>query len=216
MTNFSSVIMAFHEDLEQEATTVIPALPIIIEAKFGPSAWTWFNEDAKEYSAGYRWDNKLGLISTKDNRTDEILAEWSSNEELDDDDDKEAKDTPVSRIETFNIVLDQPGKNQYNDNYSIGTFKTACDTDPSTSTAASTSTPSTVEASVVSPSTSTLSNELPCKELFNQWCKDDKFRDQAMSWLTKSLQVQDKTDDIIPNLPPNATDEPNTGGEQDG
>jgi hypothetical protein len=34
MPNFLSVIMAFHEDLEQEATTVLPALPIIIEAKY--------------------------------------------------------------------------------------------------------------------------------------------------------------------------------------
>jgi hypothetical protein len=43
------MILVFHEDLKQEATTGIPALPIIIEAKFGPSAWTWFNKDAKEY-----------------------------------------------------------------------------------------------------------------------------------------------------------------------
>jgi hypothetical protein len=28
------MILAFHEDLKQEATMVIPALPIIIEAKF--------------------------------------------------------------------------------------------------------------------------------------------------------------------------------------
>jgi hypothetical protein len=68
------MIMAFHQDLAQEATTVSPTLPIIIGAKFGPSGWTWFNEDAKEYSAGYRWDTKLGLISIKDEFSRKVFS----------------------------------------------------------------------------------------------------------------------------------------------
>jgi hypothetical protein len=217
MTNYSSVVMAFHEDLEQEATTVIPALPIILEAKLGPSAWTWFNEEAKEYSAGYRWDKTVGLVSIEDERTDEILAEWSSEEELEDG---ETEDIPVARIEAFDIVLNQPGKNQYNDNYSIGTFKTACDPktktgpkSPASSLASTTSTaPSSVETtSIISPSTSTLSNESPREELFNHWCQDDQFRIQAMEWLAKNMTLQETK-----TPPKDATEETNTGGEKNG
>jgi hypothetical protein len=240
MTNYSSVVMAFHEDLEQEATTVIPALPIIIEAKYGPSAWTWFNEDAKEYSAGYRWDTTLGLVSTEDERTNEILAEWSSDEELDGDADSDVDDNrqSVARIELFNIVLNKPGNNQYNDNYSIGTFKTAGDpttttktiTGSSASSTASTAPPS-VETSLISPSTSTLSNEYqtPRKEQFNRWCQDDLFRIQAMEWLTKTMTTQTKNmtlqtapvqtvppTETTPVLPPNAAEDTNTDSEKHG
>jgi hypothetical protein len=216
MTNYSSVVMAFHEDLEQEATTVIPALPIIIEAKFGPSAWTWFNKEAKEYAAGYRWDKTVGLVSIEDERTDEILAEWSSKEELEDG---ETEALPVARIEAFNIVLNQAGKNQYNDNYSIGTFKTACDPktktarSPASSTASTASTaPSSVETtSIISPSTSTLSNASLREELFNQWCQDDQFRIQAMEWLAKNMTLQETK-----TPPKDATEETNTGGKKNG
>jgi hypothetical protein len=58
MSNYTSVIMAFHEDFEEEALTAIPALPIILKAKFGPHVWTWFNEEAKEYAIGYVWDSE--------------------------------------------------------------------------------------------------------------------------------------------------------------
>jgi hypothetical protein len=30
----------------EEAVTLIPALPIIMAAQYGPKAWSWFNENA--------------------------------------------------------------------------------------------------------------------------------------------------------------------------
>jgi hypothetical protein len=44
--------------------TVIPDLPVILEAKLGTKIWRWFLEEAKELSAGYYWDVVNGLKST--------------------------------------------------------------------------------------------------------------------------------------------------------
>lgn len=224
MSNYASVILAFHEDLEQEALTAIPALPIILQAKFGSHVWTWFNEDAKDYAAGYIWDKVRGLISTDDERTDAILAEWDSDD--DDLDDEGIEDTePLQRTEiaTFDIVLATPGRNQYNDNYSVGTFKTACDpksklhNDTTTlddGSAQSSSNFATSETSVISPSTSTLStNESSREETFTNWCQDETFRHQAMDWLAKNLSTQTSLQD-----PPNdrtTAEDTNTGGAFD-
>jgi hypothetical protein len=217
MSNYTSVILAFHEDFEQEALTAIPALPIILEAKLGPHVWQWFNEDARDYAVGYHWDKDRGLVSAEDERTDAILDEWGSdNDDLDSDDD--APQQP-SRIEVaaFGLVLATPGRNQYNDNYSVGTFKTACDprtktharsNQATTEIMAASTTPSDVETSLTSPSTSTLStNESSREETFNQWCQDEQFRTQAMEWLVKNLQPKS-------SLHP-TTAEDNTGGEHD-
>jgi hypothetical protein len=217
MSNYTSVILAFHEDFEQEALTAIPALPIILEAKLGPHVWQWFNEDARDYAVGYHWDKDRGLVSAEDERTDAILDEWGSDDDdLDSDDD--APQQP-SRIEVaaFGLVLATPGRNQYNDNYSVGTFKTACDprtktnarsNQATTEIMAASTTPSDVETSLTSPSTSTLStNESSREETFNQWCQDEQFRTQAMEWLVKNLQPKS-------SLHP-TTAEDNTGGEHD-
>lgn len=207
MTEHSSVIFAFHQELAEEAVVIIPALPIIIEAKYGPAAWTWFNEDAKDYAAGFRWDTTKGLVSTEDARTDEIVDEWSSDEELAD----VAIDQPQrTEIAPFNIVLGETGKNQYNDNYSIKSFKTACDpTAKGDGLSTASATASTSLSSVISPSTSTLSNETPQEEQFTQWCQDEHFRDQAMAWLVKNMDVQESA--TLKN-PSHATDDTNTGG----
>ena len=220
MSNYTSVIFAFHEDFEEEAMMAIPALPIILEANYGPHVWTWFDEDAKEYAAGYRWDKVKGLISTEDDRTNDILKEWGSD---DDDLDDEDIETPQRRteIDSFNIVLSKPGRNQYNDNHSVGPFKTACDPmSKSTSTSngmamsvATSSTTSDIDTSMTSPSTSTLStdNDLSREETFNLWCKDDQFRAQAMEWLANNLQ--EKTSLQGPST--TTSEDTNTRGKED-
>jgi hypothetical protein len=101
MTEHSSVLFTFHQELAEEGVVIIPALPIIIKAKYGPEAWTWFNEDAKDYAAGFCWDAKKGLVSTEDDRTDEIVNEWSSNKELDDVNTDQPQQTEIA---PFNIA----------------------------------------------------------------------------------------------------------------
>jgi hypothetical protein len=141
----------------------------------------------KVYAAGYIWDKDCGLISTDDDRTDTILAKWDSNDEaLDDEGIKNTEPLQRTKIATFDIVLATPGRNQYNDNYSVGTFKTACDpksklsNNTTTINNGLTHTPSNVntsKTSVISLSTSTLStNESLCEEIFTNWCQDEQFR----------------------------------------
>jgi hypothetical protein len=201
MSNYTSVILAFHKALEQEALMAIPALPIILEAKFSAHVWTWFNEDAKDYAVGYIWGKDRGLISTGDDRTDKVLAEWDSEDDaLDKEDTEDPAPLQRAKIATFDIVLATPGCNQYNDNYSVGTFKTAFDPKSKNSknnTAIDnglTNTPSNVKTSktsVISPSMSTLStNDTSRQETFNHWCQDKQFRIQAMDWLAKNLSKQ--------------------------
>jgi hypothetical protein len=52
----SRVTFLFHKDSMEEAVTIIPALPIIMAAKYGPKAWCWFNEHAKIEMAGWFYD----------------------------------------------------------------------------------------------------------------------------------------------------------------
>jgi hypothetical protein len=109
-SNYTSVILAFRKDMEQEALTAIPVLPIILEAKFGAYVWTWFNEDAKDYATGYIWDKDRGLISMDEDRTDKILAKWDSKDDaLDEEDTEDSATLQHAEIATFDIILATPG-----------------------------------------------------------------------------------------------------------
>jgi hypothetical protein len=123
-----TVTLLFHNDLAQEAMTAIPALPVILEAKFGPRIWAWFSEEAKEHAIGYYWDPRTGLKSTDDDRLGEMLGDWGADWGSDDDDDRSVSTASTAgRMEPFRIVTDATGKNQYyDDGSSVGTFKSTC------------------------------------------------------------------------------------------
>ena len=123
----STVTFLFHEDMNQEAMTAIPALPVILEAKFGSRIWDWFSEEAKEHATGYYWDPKTGLKSEEDERMAEILGDWGAEWGSDDDNrSTSTASTAGGRVEPFKIVTGENGKNQYYDNGSlVGTFRTA-------------------------------------------------------------------------------------------
>ena len=124
----TTVTFLFHEDMTQEAMTAIPALPVILEAKFGARIWDWFSEEAKEHAQGYYWDPKTGLKSEEDERMAEILGDWGAKWGSDDDDDRSTStaSTAGGRVEPFQIVTQKTGKNQYyDDGSSVGTFRTA-------------------------------------------------------------------------------------------
>jgi len=123
-----TVTLLFHNDLAQEAMTAIPALPVILEAKFGPRIWAWFSEEAKEHAIGYYWDSRTGLKSTDDDRLGEMLGDWGADWGSDDDDDRSVSTASTTgRMEPFRIVTDSTGKNQYyDDGSSVGTFKSTC------------------------------------------------------------------------------------------
>ena len=124
----STVTFLFHEDMAQEAMTAIPALPVILEAKYGSTIWGWFLEEAKEHDIGYYWDSHNGLKSTEDGHLGEVLGKWGAEWGSNDDEDKSASTaSAVGCMEPFKIVTDATGKNQYyDDGSSVGTFKSTC------------------------------------------------------------------------------------------
>jgi hypothetical protein len=73
-----TVTFLFHDDMSQEAISAIPALPVILEAKFGTRIWLWFSEEAKEHAIGYYWDPKYGLKSSEDDQIGEMLGDWGA------------------------------------------------------------------------------------------------------------------------------------------
>jgi hypothetical protein len=51
-----------------EVVTLIPALPIIMAAHYGPKAWSWFIENAVLETAGWFYDSKSGIVCSKEDR----------------------------------------------------------------------------------------------------------------------------------------------------
>jgi hypothetical protein len=70
-----------------EAVTLIPALPIIMAAKYGPKAWSWFKEQAKAETAGWFYDAATSAVcSDEDIKTDKIVKEYEGDSSVDSDD----------------------------------------------------------------------------------------------------------------------------------
>lgn len=83
----SRVTFLFPETSMEEAVTMIPALPIIMATKYGPRAWSWFNEHAKVETAGWFYDEATGAVcSDEDIKTDKIVKEYEGNSDLESDD----------------------------------------------------------------------------------------------------------------------------------
>jgi basic membrane lipoprotein Med (substrate-binding protein (PBP1-ABC) superfamily) len=81
------ITFLFPEDQMEEAVTLVPALPIIMVAKYGPHAWSWFNEDGKSEMAGWLYDQKIGVICLEeDKQTTDIVQEYDGNSDSNDED----------------------------------------------------------------------------------------------------------------------------------
>jgi hypothetical protein len=112
--NSRIVNSVFHQDRTEEAMMVIPALPIVLQAKFGTRVWDWFNEEAKIQSEDYFWDTKKGLQSKEDKALALQLEEWDGEWDNDDNEDGDVEPTRVE-FEQYKIITDQPGKSQFYD-----------------------------------------------------------------------------------------------------
>jgi hypothetical protein len=122
--NSHIVSFVFHQDRIEEAMMVIPALPIVLQAKYGARVWDWFNEEAKLQAEDYFWDTKKGLQSKEDEALALQLEEWDGGWEIEEEED-EGEEPSRMVFEQFKIVTDQPGKNQfYDDSKSVASFAT--------------------------------------------------------------------------------------------
>lgn len=114
------VNFAYREELENEAVTMITALPIFLFASLGRlSVWDWFTSDARHEASYYTWDMDRGIVPVDEmDVTNTKLASW---EQLDDVDDNEEDPNAPMVLQPFRLLLDECGENGFNDN---GTIKT--------------------------------------------------------------------------------------------
>jgi hypothetical protein len=65
---YGSYVVTFtvHKDRMAEATSLIPLLNIVMEAKFGARIWEWFTDTAKDSSQGYVYDAIAGRLKNRD------------------------------------------------------------------------------------------------------------------------------------------------------
>jgi hypothetical protein len=169
--NSHIVNFVFHQDRTEEAMMVIPALPIVLQAKFGARVWDWFNEEAKIQAEDYFWDTKKGLQSKEDEALALQLEEWDGEWDNEEDEDEDEGLTRVD-FEQFKIVTDQPGKNQfYDDSKPVASFGTEKVRDDDSET----------DQDMTSP-TSTLTTETNWQSGFEEKMKNDaEFRKYVQS-----------------------------------
>jgi hypothetical protein len=155
--NGTFVSFLFKKDLEKEVNAMLPALPLVLQAKLGPRVWNWFNEEAKINTAGYWWDPKRGIRALGDDEedswgdsldSDEDTGYWSSTSTASGLSRMSTKSGTSARngieIEPFNID-ETLGKNEYEyggDDKSVGAYSTVTTKGPSTGSASKDNPPS--------------------------------------------------------------------------
>jgi hypothetical protein len=58
----------------EESITLVPALPIIMEAKYGPQAWSWFNKDGKTGTARWFYDLNTGIVCSEEDKQNTAIV----------------------------------------------------------------------------------------------------------------------------------------------
>jgi hypothetical protein len=125
------VTFTVHADRLTEATTLIPLLSVVLEAKFGPRIWNWFTDQAKEASQGYVYDTENGClkniaedesdVSSIESGEDEFAKQLSEMYNLSSGNSTENGDK--FDLDLSFMLEDQHPKNQYGDSGSVKTFR---------------------------------------------------------------------------------------------
>ncbi len=135
--NTKFVSFLFKKDLAGEVNEMLPALPLVLQAKLGSEVWNWFNDEAQKNTAGYWWDPKRGVRA----QGDDELDSWGDSMESDDGIEESgywssstaasglSRTSTKSKLEIEPFNLDQTsGKNEYDeadgDDKSIGDYST--------------------------------------------------------------------------------------------
>jgi hypothetical protein len=120
----------YHSSVAEEASQLAPFLPIILEQEYGPRAWNWFDERAKDYLGGYIYDLDQHKIIMKDEDINEdVDNHWDQsmgNADLDFSDDEEDDDNGLA-IDIGKIVIDATDRQRILDDDSIATMKSSAE-----------------------------------------------------------------------------------------
>jgi hypothetical protein len=135
---YGSYAVAFtvHKDRMAEATSLIPLLNIVMEAKFGARIWEWFTDTAKDASQGFVYDAETGRIKNTDEDEDDDESSIESEEDndfvlelsesLNISSAKQTEKGDVFDLDLSFMLDDDNPKNQYGDSGSVKTFRSAC------------------------------------------------------------------------------------------
>jgi hypothetical protein len=122
----------YHRSVEREAETLVPLLPLILEQEYGPRAWNWFHDNAKDCLGGYEYDletQKVTLVEEDinadvDEHWEQDMGEY--NGEFSDDDDNEEGNAHV--IDIGAIVLDaKDERHRILDDASVASMKSSAE-----------------------------------------------------------------------------------------
>jgi hypothetical protein len=105
----------YHSSVAEEASQLAPFLPIILEQEYGPRAWAWFDERAKDYLGGFDYDlDQHKIIMRDEDINEDVDNNWDQavgdHVDLDDLTDDEDDDGLV--IDIGLIILDAKNNRQ--------------------------------------------------------------------------------------------------------
>lgn len=133
---YGSYAVAFtvHKDRMAEATSLIPLLNVVMEAKCGHRIWEWLTDTAKDASQGCVYDAETGrLKNNNEDDDDESSVESDDNDFVQELSEQlnlsSAKSTEKGDAFDLDLafMLDHDNiKNQYGDSGSVKSFRSAC------------------------------------------------------------------------------------------
>ena len=81
--NSDRVFFIYRQEHEDQASSTISALPLILREHVGPRCANWLTDRAEEEAAGWTYDKNTGRIKSKeDDYTSRILKGWTGDEEI--------------------------------------------------------------------------------------------------------------------------------------
>ena len=54
--SYTDTTLFFHSSVADEASQLVPFLPIVLEQEYGPRAWNWFDKSVMDFLGGYEYD----------------------------------------------------------------------------------------------------------------------------------------------------------------
>ena len=72
----STATFVFRIELTEEAMTIVPGLPLLLQAKYGQRIWNWFTAEATQQVQGYKWTEEGGIVEDRNLEMETLLPGW--------------------------------------------------------------------------------------------------------------------------------------------
>jgi hypothetical protein len=130
--DYDQTTIFFHSRFDTEARQLVPLLPLILEQQYGPRAWNWFYDLAKDFLGGYEYDLDTQKVTMKEEDINaDVDKNWEQSPgdvyygELSDDDDD---DNMGHTLDIGNIILDsRDNRQRILDDASVASMKSTAE-----------------------------------------------------------------------------------------